>query len=279
MINTGLFIDTERGNAWLDAFQKQRILTGISCKPELFVQKTIAERIAASNIQCVLLQEITSEDTEALFALADTTNGGKALHAGVYKTMHTAFKYAAAANFTVPFRLDGIPENEWDERSAKILDILVTMLSAPMPHDFSLQLPVQLPRPFPKSAELERALELLEKASSVPQERWDDSFGISEMPPLLSKSSLSLCVHVHPDDNSMLDAFASSFPMESVGSVIFHYDIAAAETLFDDELLQWADFLKSKSFNGNVIFNPVSCPDARIPEICDDASAWAVMFT
>ncbi len=279
MINTGLFIDTERGNAWLDAFQKQRLLTGISCKPELFVQKSFAERIAALNIQCVLLQEITSEDTEALFELADTANGRKALHAGVYKTMHNTFKYASTANFTVPFRLDGIPENEWNERSAKIIDILVTMLSAPMPHDFSLQLPVQLPRPFPNSTEQERALELLGKTSAVQKERWDESFGISEMPPLLSKSSLSLCVHVHPDDNSMLDAFASSFPMESVGSLIFHYDIAAGETLFDDEQQQWADFLKSKSFNGNVIFNPVSCPDARIPEICDDASAWAVMYS
>ncbi len=77
----------------------------------------------------------------------------------------------------------------------------------------------------------------------------------------------------------MLASFASSLPFESVSSIVFHYDIAASETLFDDELLQWADYLKSNSYNGNVIFNPVSCPDARIKEICDDASAWAVMFS
>ena len=253
-------------------------MTGISCKPELIAKKQIAERLAAANIQCVLLQETTSEDTESLYELAETANGVKPLHADIYKTMNSAFKFAAATNFTIPFRLDRIQEQDWPERSQRLLDILLTLLSSPMPHDFSLQLPVQLPRPFPKSVELERALELCDRTSSNPKERWDESYGISEMPPLLAKSSLSLCVHVHPDDNSMLDAFASTLPFESVSSIVFHYDIAASETLFDDELLQWADFLKSNSYNGNVIFNPVSCPDARIKEICDDASAWSVMF-
>lgn len=279
MISTGISIDTERANAWLDSFQKQRILSGISCKPELFQQKPLAERIAANNIQCILLQEVTSEDTESLFTLAASANGDKPLHAGIYRTMHTAFNFSAACNFTVPFRLDRIDESEWEARSGRIMELLTTMLSAPMSHDFSLQLPVQLPRPFPNSAELERALELCEKVSTIPKERWDDSFGIAEMPPLLVQASLSLCVHIHPDDNSMLEAFASAIPLESVASIVFHYDIAAGETLFDDEQQQWGDFLKSKSFNGNVVFNPVSCPDSRIPEICDDASAWAVMYS
>lgn len=279
MISTGLFIDSERAATWLDAIQGQRIMTGISCKPELIVQKPLAERLAAAKTQCVLLQETTSEDTEALFSLADTTNGGKALHARIYKTMHAAFTFAATTNFTVPFRLDRIAEPEWNERSQKLLDILVTMLSAPMPHDFTLQLPVQLPRPFPKSEELVRAMELCERTSNTPNERWDESFGISEMPPLLAKSTLSLCVHIHPDDNSMLETFMDSLPLASVASIVFHYDIAAGETLFDDELLQWADCLKSKSYEGSVVFSPVSCPDSRIPEICDDAAAWAVMFS
>ena len=279
MISTGLFIDSERADSWLDAFQSQRLMTGISCKPELIAQKKLAERLAGAGVKCILLQETSSEDTESLYELAETANGIKPLHAGIYNTMNTAFKFAATTNFTFPFRLDRFSESDWPEHSQRLLDILVTLLAAPMPQDFSLQIPVQLPRPFPKSMELERAIELCDRASSNPKERWDESYGISEMPPLLAKSSLSLCVHIHPDDNSMLDTFSSSLPFESVSSVVFHYDIAASETLFDDELLQWADYLKSNSFNGNLIFNPVSCPDSRINEICEDAAAWAVMYS
>ena len=171
MISTGLFIDSERAISWLDAFQGQRLMTGISCKPELIAKKQIAERLAAANIQCVLLQETTSEDTESLYELAETANGVKPLHADIYKTMNSAFKFAAATNFTIPFRLDRIQEQDWPERSQRLLDILLTLLSSPMPHDFSLQLPVQLPRPFPKSVELERALELCDRTSSNPKER------------------------------------------------------------------------------------------------------------
>ena len=279
MISTGLFIDSERADAWLNAFQSQRLMTGISCKPELIAQKKLAERLAGAGVKCILLQETSSEDTESLYELAETANGIKPLHAGIYNTMNTAFKFAATTNFTFPFRLDRFSESDWPEHSQRLLDILVTLLAASMPQDFSLQIPVQLPRPFPKSMELERAIELCDRASSNPKERWDESYGISEMPPLLAKSSLSLCVHIHPDDNSMLDTFSSSLPFESVSSVVFHYDIAASETLFDDELLQWADYLKSNSFNGNLIFNPVSCPDSRINEICEDAAAWAVMYS
>lgn len=281
MIKTGILFDTERLEKWLEAVNEiggEWTLTGIACPGEVFEDAKKTAGLCGCGISCVNVTEIVSGDALRMFEIAEDKDCLTALLANIYRLMKQAFSRTSVSSFSLPIGLDGISEEEWPEKRDKFAEILVRLLSAPMPHDFTIELPVHFPRPFPTSTELERCMELCDAVNALPLEKWDESYGIQEVPPLMARATVGLAVHLRPDEGIMPDLFDKYDMLSQTKSVYFHYDVSAGETLFDDEQAQWARNLNALSYNGNVVFEPLSCPDVRMAEICRDASEWAKLY-
>ncbi len=281
MIKTGIFADSARLNAWIDAFKAQNVISGLACQAEVFEDQGMARKLMCDSIPCMHVDELISGDALSVFKIAEDTGATKAMLANVFRLMNGAFHSSGVHSFSLPLGLDRIEEADWPDFRERVAGLLSKLLAAPMPHDFTLELPVHFPRPFPASRELERALELCGMANCMPGEKWDESYGIAEMPPLVNvvhEPRLALAVHMRPDDGVMPDLFEEHDILGSVNSLSFHYDVEAGETLFDDEQAMWATNLGGLSYAGSVVFRPLSCPDGRIMEICSDAAEWAALY-
>ena len=60
--------------------------------------------------------------------------------------------------------------------------------------------------------------------------------------------------------------------------VEFHYTPSLGESLFEDELTEWADLLKANAFDGLVVFCPHLRPDENILQHCMALQACADFF-
>ena len=60
--------------------------------------------------------------------------------------------------------------------------------------------------------------------------------------------------------------------------VEFHYTPSLGESLFEDELDEWADLLKANAFDGLVVFCPHLRPEENILQHCMAIQACADFF-
>jgi len=223
----------------------------------------------------LLCSNLVPEDAFWQYITALKYHSENALFSHIYQTMKRLYLGTGSLEFTLPFRLDRLSGLTWNQYRDKSLEFLGMMKSAPLCRDFRLSIPVRYPLPFPYSEEIRRASELCTEGNALPQCRWPDSIGITDVPPLLVTSSFGLVAHVHPEEGVTMENFAKGMDGTLLNSVVFHYDVSANETLFDDEQMQWADYLVQLPQTIHVLFAPKNIPVARYQEILDDVNVWS----
>ena len=153
------------------------------------------------------------------------------------------------SHFSLQIRLDE-PFPDEDNRSRKTATFLRKLLLTPLETPFKLDLQVRFPYQYPLSREWERALDICNMADS---------------------KRIGIALQLHSGDfNDTPPA-----PQDIIGDIFqhlhaveFHYTPHLGETLFEDELTEWADTLKEKNFDGLIVFCPHLLEDESPLEHC-----------
>ena len=126
-------------------------------------------------------------------------------------------------------------------------------------HNF-IDLQIRFPFQYPLSQEWKRAIDICDMADS-------------------KRIGLSLQLHSGDFDDTPpapQDIVEDILPHLHV--VEFHYTPSLGESLFEDELTEWADLLKANAFDGLVVFCPHLRPDENILQHCMALQACADFF-
>ena len=295
-MKTAIKIDSDNWAAWLEALATLRsedqelyqYLHGVDCDASLFDLPDFQAKIKDTGLRCLHERNLVPEDVPAALEMAIHQRCLPQLYTRIYNTMATAGAAADCQSFSMPFRLDRLSDNPPEASGAadsitipRLAIFLARLLFAPINPTFTVLIPVRLPRPFPKSQEIARALELCRSA----QETTADSSVEGDWVPSDKRSAtrggqVGICLHLYPDEGIMPDcqdpALIDLAPF--LKNLCFHYNVTAGETLFDDEQANWASRLADNGYQGNVIFCPDECPPADLPEILRNAALWAKLY-
>lgn len=278
-IKTALAIPTDNWHLWLDAIldaiKARGGLDGIAADTGLFTNHEFREALAEREINCIHADNLIPGDATAAFYTAANKHALDSLFKSLLHTMQTASEIANTDCFSLNLRTDRIPEEQFSAFKSKIIPCLSRLLSAPLGRDFTIMLPVNCPKPFPSSREKERTFIICTAVNAAPRERWEPNLYTMNA----GTPSLAILAHVFPEDGASPALFPDDADITPLREIRFHYDVAAGDTLFDDEQTQWAARLDEAGFTGNVVFHPSNCPQSRITEICDDVAAWANMYS
>ena len=278
MIQTGISIGGQSPAPWLAAISSVTALKGIAGDAVIFEDEEQKLQVQGSSTKCLLTYNLLPNASDIL-GMAEQKRSLPEMFGKLCRAMGGIHQCAGCRLFTLDLALDRYKEAQWPSQRMRFQPMLSTLVSAPLSFDFSVLLPVSLPSPFPGSAELERSMEMCKSVNAMPRENWDDAYGIAERPPILPQSSLGLCLHLHLDKEMPPETLCSRELLSQAKALVFHYDVAAFETLYDDEQVKWAEYLKENEFNGVVLFAPTGCPEARMAEICQDAGGWAELYS
>ena len=275
MIQTALAIPGDKLGLFLETLQLFPQLDAIACETTLFETPESCRALAASGLRCPLVTELLPNDALSAISTAESAHAVNLLYKNLFTTMTLAAGQNGTSLFSIPLRLDRIADDAWDDALDGMMPYLDRLLSAPMQNPFSCLVPVRFPKAFPTSNELERALTVCETANSAYHAR---------RPMSTIEAGMKLCAIIHPDEKDAdgvritPDTFSRKELLRQVAAIMFNYAPAAGETLFDDEQMQWADFLKENDWDGTVVFNPVSFQQDSLEEICDDICGWMEMY-
>ena len=277
MMQTGISIGGQAPAPWLAAISSVTTLKGFAGDAALFEDDERRLQVQGAAANCLMAYNLLSNASDIL-GLAEQRGTLREMLGRLCRAMGGIHQSAGCRFFTLDLELDRYTEAQWPAQRMRFQPMLAALVSAPLPFDFGVLLPVSLPSPFPTSAELARSLEMCRSVNAMPRENWDDSYGIAERPPILPQSSLGLCIHLHLDKEVAPELLCGRELLAQAKALVFHYDVAAFETLFDDEQAKWAEYLHECEYDGMVFFSPSGCPEARIPEICQDAGGWAELY-
>ena len=278
MILTGISIEEGKLAACLKAMGPYMSLKGMAGDASLFEEEETRLLVQKAAAKCLLAYNILPNNAADLLEMVAQKGSLPELFGRLCREMGSIHHASECSLFTLDLSFDRYQEAQWPTQSMRFQPMLSTLVSAPLPFDFSVLLPVSLPLAFPGSQELARSIELCKAVNDMPRENWDERYGIDERPPLLPRTSLGLCVHAHLDKEMAPEQLCGGDILPLVKAIVFHYDVSAFETLYDDEQASWAEYLKSGGYGGVVLFAPSGCPEARLPEICQDAAAWAELY-
>ncbi|MBQ6470532.1 MAG: hypothetical protein IJJ33_00985, partial [Victivallales bacterium] len=209
-------------------------------------------------------------------------------YAQIYHAMGVAGSVADCQAFSMPFRLDRLPANASGEDGGthsvtlpRLATFLARLMFAPVNHPFAILVPVRLPRPFPNSQEIDRALELCACVQATAADSSEDGDWVpSDQRSAIKNGQVGICLHLYPDEGIMPDyqdsALSGLAPF--LKAICFHYNVTASETLFDDEQENWAARLADNGYQGNIVFCPDECPAADLPEVLRNVAAWAKLY-
>ena len=278
MILTGISIEEGKLAACLKAIGAFTALKGMAGNASLFDEESTRLLVQGAAAKCLLTYNILPNNAADLLEMMAQKGTLPELFGRLCREMGGIHQASECSLFTLDLSLDRYQEAQWPTQSMRFQPLLATLVSAPLPFDFSILLPVSLPEAFPGSQELARSVELCKAVKEMPRENWDERYGIDERPPLLPRTSLGLCVHAHLDKDIAPEQLCGRDILPLVKAIVFHYDVTAFETLYDDEQARWAEYLKDGGYEGVVLFAPSGCPEARLAEICQDAAAWAELY-
>lgn len=278
MILAGISIEEGKLAAWLKALEPYMALKGIGGNASLFEDESTRLQVQKAAVKCLLAFNLLPGNAADILSIMEQRGELAKLFGRLCREMGSIHQASECNLFTMDLSLDRYQEANWPTQSMRFQPLLNTLVSAPLPFDFSILLPASLPEPFPGSQELARSVELCKAVNGMPRENWDEKYGIDERPPLLPHTSLGLCVHAHLDKEMAPELLCGREFLPLVKAIVFHYDVTAFETLYDDEQAKWAEYLRNGGYGGVVLFAPSGCPEARLPEICQDAATWAELY-
>lgn len=271
MVKTAIAIPAGKLNEALKSLQEMPDVPSLACDASDLENEQNAILLAEHDICCPLLLNLTPDDTIAALETAEAAHATSLFYKNIFSMMTLAATQNGTDAFSLPLRLDRIPGNVWNNDMSRIASSMEDFLDAPMPSHFSCLLPVRFPKTFPGSEELTRSLAI---CKAVNQE-YQTKHAYSSI-----KASLDILAIIYPDEEMPRghrvtpDTFRENDLIASVRALMFNFQPAAGETLFDDEQMEWAAFLKEASFDGTVIFNPVGCSAREMPAIYSDIAEW-----
>lgn len=259
MITTAIRIDDLRWQEWLEPVAATTRLRNIECDATLFTNEpNFSKSLAKAGIACVHARDILPPETASFLANADDDKDFNDLKKSLVNSMLAA-EAEQTTHFSLQLRLDD-PQPDNEARIRKNAAFLKKILLVPLENPFRLDIQIRAPWHFPKSNEWSRAIQICKTADS-------------------RRIGLNLQFHPNeydeqPDPNQLLDE-AAPF----LHAIAFHYAPRLGDTLFDDELADWAEALKQRKFNGIVAFCPHATKDEDLVQICNTATNWSDFFT
>ncbi len=279
MIDTAIKIDDREWRGWLSALGQAHEFGGMECDAGLFEDEEFLAAVKAGGVRCTHARNLVPEDVPGLLRLASENHSLPQLYTRIYDAMKSAAQVGDVQSFSMPFRLDRLEDDA--AQTPQLATFLSRLLFAPVDHAFNVLIPVRLPRPFPQSEEIARAVEICRIAREAPADSsLDGDWVPSHARSAIKNGIASICLHLYPEEG-ILPEFESadlSSLEPFLGLVCFHYNVTAGETLFDDEQAAWANRLKERGFPGTVVFCPDECPAHLIPEVIEHARQWASLY-
>ena len=248
MITTAIKIDDRNWAAWLDAIALNHHIHDIECDAALFSSPQFVKSLDRHSLYCRHARDILPPETARYLNTAPNDAPFNELRKSVIATMMTA-EEAGASHFSLQLRLDE-PFPCEENRARKTATFLRKLLMTPLEKPFKLDIQIRFPYQYPMSREWERAIAICDTADS-------------------KRIGLSLQIYsgdfddTPPAPNDIIHDIA-----EHLHAIEFHYIPHLGETLFEDELEEWADTLKTNDFDGLVVFCPHLSDEEEIAPRC-----------
>ncbi|MBR0457630.1 MAG: hypothetical protein IJJ26_00185 [Victivallales bacterium] len=281
MIDTAIKIEDHDWPQWFAALNYVHEFGGIECDAGLFEQAEFLSQLKAGGIHCTHARNLIPDDVPGILDTAQRNHAVPQLYERLYAAMDTACSVGDVQSFSMPFRLDRIPKEEEDAELRRLATFVSRLLFAPVNHAFNLLVPVRLPRPFPSSEEISRAVRLCATARETPADsNINGDWVPSDKRSAFKNGIPSICLHIYPDEGILPDFNSLDLHLLQpfLGMLCFHYNVNAGETLFDDEQEQWATRLKEHGFPGTVVFCPDQCPPEAIDSVVTAARTWSNFY-
>lgn len=249
MITPAIRIDDEKWPDWLDAVAATPKIRHVECDAAHFIDNPdFLKSLDRHSLYCSHARDILPPETACFLIASPNDLPYNNLRKSIVHSMMTA-ENMGVSHFSLQIRLDE-PFPDEDNRSRKTATFLRKLLLTPLETPFKLDLQVRFPYQYPLSREWERALDICNMADS---------------------KRIGIALQLHSGDfNDTPPA-----PQDIIGDIFqhlhaveFHYTPHLGETLFEDELTEWADTLKEKNFDGLIVFCPHLLEDESPLEHC-----------
>ncbi len=249
MITSAIKIDDEHWAEWLDAVAATPKIRHIECDAALFsFSLDFLKSLDRHSLYGAHARDILPPETARFLNESPNDLAYNNLRKSIIHSMLSA-ENAGVSHFSLQMRLDE-PFPDEENRIRKTAAFLRKLLLTPLEKPFKLDLQIRFPFQYPQSKEWERAIDTCNMAAS-------------------KGTGPSLQLHSgHFDDTppAPQEIVADILPL--LHTVEFHYAPHLGESLFEDELAEWADLLKTNNFDGFVIFCPHLRPDENIYQHC-----------
>ena len=259
MITSAIKIDDEHWAEWLDAVAATPKIRHIECDAALFsFSLDFLKSLDRHSLYGAHARDILPPETAKFLNESPNDLAYNNLRKSIIHSMQSA-ENAGVSHFSLQMRLDE-PFPDEENRIRKTAAFLRKLILAPLEKPFKLDLQIRFPFQYPQSKEWERAIDICNMADS-------------------KRIGLSLQLHSGDFDDSPPP------PQEIVTDILphlhaveFHYAPHLGESLFEDELTEWADLLKANNFDGLVVFGPHLNPDDDILNHCLSLQPCADFF-
>ncbi len=259
MITSAIKIDDEHWAEWLDAVAATPKIRHIECDAALFsFSLDFLKSLDRHSLYGAHARDILPPETAKFLNESPNDLAYNNLRKSIIHSMLSA-ENAGVSHFSLQMRLDE-PFPDEENRIRKTAAFLRKLILAPLEKPFKLDLQIRFPFQYPQSKEWERAIDICNMADS-------------------KRIGLSLQLHSGDFDD------APPSPQEIVTDILphlhtveFHYAPHLGESLFEDELTEWADLLKANNFDGLVVFGPHLNPDDDILNHCLSLQPCADFF-
>jgi len=237
MITTAIRIDDEQWPDWLDAVSATSGIRHIECDAALFsFNLDFLKSLDRHSLYGIHARDILPPETARFLNEAPNDLPYNNLRKSIIHSMQLA-ENAGVTYFSLQLRLDE-PFPDEENRSRKTAAFLRKLLLTPLENPFKLDIQIRFPFQYPLSHEWERAQDICDMAASkrIGLSLQLHSGDFTDAPPAPQDIVSGILPHLH--------------------AVEFHYAPHLGESLFEDELAEWADMLKSNNFEGLVVFCP-----------------------
>ena len=259
MITSAIKIDDEHWAEWLDAVAATPKIRHIECDAALFsFSLDFLKSLDRHSLYGAHARDILPPETAKFLNESPNDLAYNNLRKSIIHSMLSA-ESAGVSHFSLQMRLDE-PFPDEENRIRKTAAFLRKLILAPLEKPFKLDLQIRFPLQYPQSEEWERAIDICNMADS-------------------KRIGLSFQLHSGDFDNT------PPSPQEIVNDILphlhaveFHYAPHLGESLFEDELAEWADLLKANNFDGLVVFGPHLNPDDDILNHCLSLQPCADFF-
>lgn len=259
MIKCAIRISDHTWQDWLEPVAATKRLRAIECDAGLFASPHFPTMLNQHGIRCLHARDILPGDTAAFLSESVTEDNLLVLRRNLFGIMIAATATDTEV-FSLQLRLDRIAPEQSAQHIERHAQLLQPLLTAPLDNPYQLAIQVSQPRPYPQSREWDYALAICQQTKSP---------------------RIGIAMHFYPDDfagqgeiKALLD---NSF--EQLRVICFHYNPRLGETLFDDEQLAWSDELKTRGYQGLVIFCPETDSRSNVTGVCEDAQSWADFYS